>query len=287
MNAAKLLIRKRFTARLLPVLLMLGIMHSETGCKKDLSVNLKPTLNVANDNLLVQRPFIAIFNMMVKAATDTALQNSHHAVIDGAEVTLDTTGKQYLFSFPGDLCPDSVFRYGGYMAVTDTGFFVEGSLTRIVFYGYAEDNHRITGSDTIINQGLAGGVKLVFRSQMSDVTVVKDSVRNIHWQGVHLFSVDQSVAWLGSVNAAVSIDGFGSGISSMNYAFNSSVTASLQENLSCPWIKTGTISFTMEEGDVKTGTIRFMAGQLCNNRVDYDFEGNLYYLWLNNDYLKN
>jgi len=273
----------KYFFHILGLLLLLAF----SSCTKNREYDLRPMLNTANDNILSQRPFHYGFFMLIKAALDTTLQHSHYAVIDGASVCLDPSGKTYTFDFlDGTFCGDSVARYGSFSAFLDTNFFVKGAKARFTFIDYFEDSHRINGLFRIENTGLIAGGKLAFSSLIDSAVIIKDSVHDIHWKGNMVYEVNQASILSGPSQAIFSICGEGSGVSSMGFVFHNLITDTLLNSLYCPWIKDGKISLSLFEGDIRSGIIEFMGKSACNDRVDYNFEGRVYHLWLKESYLR-
>jgi len=255
------------------------------GCAKNPETDLKPNLNTANDIILTQRPFVFAFNLLVKASLDSVLQATWHANIDGAAIVLNPGKKKYTFTFSGKMSPDSVYRFGNFQAILDTGLFIQGSKTTIIFNYYSEDGHLVTAKDSLICEGVLPGAGLVFRNLLSEVTVTKDSARKIKWEGNFVFTAPENLVSAGTKKAVVMIEGTGQGISSMGYLFSSVISSSLRDSLSCPWPKQGIIDFSIPEAEVQSGRIEFMAGNSCNNVIYYDFNGVIYHWWICNKYL--
>jgi hypothetical protein len=198
MNTMAFLIPTRCTTAFSRAHLVLPVMFALLllpGCKKNTETDLRPGLNAANDNILVHRPFIHVFNMLMKASVDTALRTNHHAVIDKADVTWDPVTRRYKFEYQGDLCPDSVRRYGAFLAYVDSNIFIPGAKTTIRFLFYVEDVHQVKALDTIVNMGLQPGGRLLFRSRIDSVVIKKDTIRLIHWKGHLDHEVDPVIAW--------------------------------------------------------------------------------------------
>jgi hypothetical protein len=76
------------------------------------------------------------------------------------------------------------------------------------------------------------------------------------------------------------------GISSNGFRF-SAVFDSLTDNINCPWILDGLIHLTIPDGGYTSGTVDYITNDGCSNKMKYDFEGSIFYLWKNPQYLKN
>jgi len=263
----------------------LALLFAGTACKKNQSYDLKPNLNVANDNILSHRPFINVFNMIVKASRDSALQQQHHSLIDSASVTLSPDNKKLTFIYSGTLCPDSVRRKGGFEVVLDTSFFVEGTKAFVTFKNYFEDSHYIIASDSMIFSNSTSDSKMVYTNYISDALITKDSLRVIHWNGLITFTLPPEILQNGNNPVQIEVNGSATGISSMGYGFRSTITSSLLEYLDCPWILDGKMELFIPDAVIRGGTIGFISKTTCNNLIDYDFEGTVYHWRISEPYL--
>ncbi|MCK9220085.1 MAG: hypothetical protein M0P47_08565 [Bacteroidales bacterium] len=253
-------------------------------CKKDKEYDMHPNLNVADDVILLHRPFLYVTQMLVKAVVDSTLKAAHHTIIDSALVTFDPTNNKYIFEFTGKLCLDSVVRNGSFTAQVDTNFFNQGAVTKIIYHQYFEDIHLITGNDSMVCTGLQNG-SYQFDRFITDAVVSKDSLHAIQWMAKLHFSVTESVVTHGLSNSVMLFTGSSSGFSSGGYTFSTEITRSLAV-WNCPWIRDGLISVEIPDLPFSNGTIEFMAGTLCNSAIKYDFEGNLFLLWMKEKFLK-
>jgi hypothetical protein len=267
------------------LLLFAFIAFFASGCSKDASLDLNPSLNTANNIVIAHRAFIHVFDMMLKASVDSALHASHHATIDLAIVTYDPAIRLYSFQYSGTLCPDSVIRYGSFVIRLDTGFFVAGARASVEFISYFEDGYQIKSHDSIVNTGTTPAGKISFSSIIDSTLIVKDSVHMIRWKANLNHFVDPSFMWQGPPDAVVLVEGSGSGISSMGYSFSSMITKPVNDYLNCPWLRDGIIGFAAAETDAGTGTIHYAAGTSCNDSVSYDFDGTRYFWRMDHEHL--
>ncbi len=269
------------------ILVWVYLLGFTLACKKNQPYDLRPILNATNDNILSQRPFNYAFTMLLRACTDSVLMEVHQAFIDGATVYLSESGKKITFLFDGDLCQDSVIRFGSFIAVLDTNLFLDGAQIQFSFLDYFEDNHHIIGDYHLENSGINRDGKIGFTSRVDSAVITKDSIHNIHWEGELLYLVDPPSMLPNPEKILITIEGKGYGMSSRGYAFQSTITGPLADSLSCPWIHDGMIQIIIQDGDVRSGTIEYMGKSGCDDRVDYNFEGRLYHLWINDKYLRN
>jgi hypothetical protein len=264
---------------LLPVVLLLF------SCQKNRQVDLNPNVNVANDIVISETAYNHAFRMVLKAVTDLALTGGSHVLIDSASVTWDTTAHRIQFVYNYKKCPDSVLRFGTFAALLSGQATAPGSTVSIVFLNYSENLFPVTGSDSVVNEGVGPDGKLSFADYITGGEIRKDTMV-IRWNSVNRFRMDPSALVPGN-DVSYYITGDAHGQSSRGYSFTASVHDSLTGQFSCPWISGGTIALSVPGADVETGVIDYLAGDGCTDKLRYDFEGNIYYLWSSGKYLVN
>jgi len=248
--------------------------------------DLRPDLNVANDQILANRPFVYFFRLLVLAADDSLLNTVHQSVIGGAFVTCDTAGSRYFFFFTGGMGADSVVRIGTIEAGTDSGIYHKGSRIWIRAGQYYEDNHRVTGTDSIVCTGISGGLYL-YDDHIPGAVIMKDSLRTISFNADYRVTVSRNIAANRENRSVLTFEGTSSGISSGGYPYTCTVSPGLSVSEACPWIKDGIISFSIPGVDIPAGTIEFMAKTGCNENVRYNFQGTVYDLQMDEKHLRN
>lgn len=261
---------------LIVVMILLTLSWS---CTKNEKINLAPGLNTANDILLAQRPLIHSFRMLVRAVSDSTLQQSHQTIFDGASVTYNPSLNRYSFYFMGMYCPDSVIRSGKIDMALSGDFFTQGTIILIIFNNYKEDGMGITGSDTLTNTGLSG-LSMLFSNSFTDGSIVKDTVGTISFRAGLEYQVPVSPPG-GYSQTLITVDGTMEGTSSKGFVFGSEISSPLiypVYSSVCAWVRQGTIVFTVSEGNSNTGTICFPPVTSCNDSVYYDL-GTTTYRW--------
>jgi len=268
------------------LILALFCMLLAAGCKKNSAIDLKPNLNVANDQVIASRMFTYVFRLLEKAVTDSSLSAVHHAMIDSAMVSLDSKGRVYTFSFAGSRSADHVARAGVFVATIDSGFFHAGSTIRVAFQGYAEDGHKVTGSDSIRCKGPQDG-QYLYDDIIPGAVISKDSLHSIHVSAVYRCAVTAVFISPGVKQTLITFGGNAGGASSAGHPFTAIITKTLETRENCPWISSGTITLSIPGAGIPTGTIEFMGKTSCNDEISYDFDGNTYHLWMQEKYLGN
>ncbi|MCX6251345.1 MAG: hypothetical protein NTX61_11410 [Bacteroidetes bacterium] len=251
---------------------------------KNSETDLRANLNVANEIVWSQSEFRFIFNMIIRSQNDSLLQASHLAVIDSALVGYKPSQHKYSFCFTGSMCSDSIHRFGRFEAVSDTCFLVPGSVTTVNFIDYYDECGEFLGfTDSIIFTGTNESNNLVFIQRIKNGMLLKylsDSVSSI----VNLNSeTELKISSAGFNNTEVAsflMKGICSGTSSRGHSFQAYFDT-LENNVMCPWFTKGIIHFSIKNAAIPTGIISFISSDGCNNRINYDFEGNDYH-WTNN-----
>jgi hypothetical protein len=265
------------------LVLMAAVALMAVSCKKDHQTDLSPNLNVADDIIISERPVINAFKMLVKAATDTVLQQTHHKVIDRASVVYNPGQMRYTFYYFGFICNDGVIRTGRFDATLTGDLFTENTGARIVFTDYAEDMMPVTGSDSLVCTGHdSGKVRFYNRAVLS---IRKDSAGTI-LPYITLFYGTPLYNPFGFQSAEIQMTGADSGTSSKGYSYVSGVSDSLALRMNCGWISRGTISFTVTGAETNPGYIQFVSEDGCTNRVDYNLGGTVYHWQMTMEYLR-
>lgn len=257
----------------MPIILLL------ISCGKNESVDLKPSLNVANDVVISQRMMLNAFRMLVRAVHDPELQQTHQNYFDGASVSFDSSMNKYTFHYMGILCPDSVLRTGSMTAILSGPFAEPGTVIRFGFANFSEDTWHVNATDSLVNTGVSGNV-LSFSNTFRGAAIVKDTVGSIRFDADLVWQVPESVG-AGNPASVMSVTGTISGISSRDYPISATVSAQLSVAVfpeTCPWPREGAFTFTSADLPGGTGLIRFPGLNSCNDSVYYDL-GHTTYRW--------
>ena len=271
--------------KLLFVPVILCLFLSFTGCKKNKQYDLTPDINVADDIVLSESAYNHATENLLLALADPALHSVFHSVIDSAFVVFDTAENEYIFNYTSKLCPDSVVRYGKIEMYVFGSLPDTGTIFKIYFQNFMEYQHLITGRDSVVYKGTDGSGKMVFRNYIIYGVIHKD-LELIDWNSTNNFMVDPSLFQPGHT-LDYYITGQAYGTSSKGHTFTAKINDSLIHQQTCPWILSGTIDLHIPGADVENGTIDFIVGDGCTNKLKYDFEGNIYYLWNDHTYLSN
>ena len=248
-------------------------------CGKNESVDLNPSLNVANDIVISQRMMLNAFRMLVRAVHDPELQQTHQNYFDGASVSFDPSVNKYTFLYMGTRCPDSVLRTGSMTAILSGPFGEPGTVIRFGFANFSEDTWQVSATDSLVNTGVSGNV-LSFSNTFRDAVIVKDTVGAIRFDADLVWQVPEPVSPENPA-AVMSVTGTITGISSRGYPLSANISAQLSVAVfpeTCPWTREGTLTFPSADLPGGAGLIRFPGLNSCNDSVYYDL-GHTTYRW--------
>ena len=262
---------------LAPVILA-GILLSASSCKKAKTYNLGPDLNVANDIVITQRIVVNTFRMLVRAAADPALTQTHQAFFDGASVIYNPALEKYTFFYYGIYSPDSVLRSGSIEAVLSGDLFASGTRAEIRFLDYSEDGMPVTGTDSVFNTG-PSATGLTFENRVSSGLVIKDTVGTIAFSAGFAFTLDPPLP--PDAAASMLVTGNLDGVSSKGFPFSATISDPLESAVYtgvCPWTRSGLMVVSMSNSTGNADGIYFPEPSSCNDSVYYDF-GVTTYKW--------
>lgn len=266
----------------LPGMLCLGLLLFFTGCsRKNQSFNLRPNLNAADDIVIAERGLVHTFNLLLRANLDSNIIQTGHGRIDQALVAYIKSSNTFNFLYSGQPCADSAVRYGLISIRLSGDFFTHGTSAKISFSGYTEDTHLFKGSDSLINQGTSSQGYMVVESIVDSLSISKDSTGSICWYSSLSYNIPPMIKLPPDSSSSVTLTGSAHGKSSHSYQFSLQISSPLVNDLNCPWLRDGLMQVSIPGLDVPAGTIQYMNRTKCDNRVTYDFQGNLFYWWIN------
>jgi len=249
--------------------------------KKSSSSDLGPNVNVADDIVFTERGLFHTFNLLLKANLDSGIMHTGAGTIDKAVVTYNNSSRLFSFYYQNKYCADSVLRNGNIVITLTGDFFTTGTGVSVDFQDYSEDSRRFIGSDNLINTNLALGGNGGYVSTIVNLNIVKDSVHSTQWNSSLSYHIPVEIDKNADSLAPFTITGTANGRSSSTYAFSSEISTPLLNDIYCPWIRQGIIQLSIPSADVATGTIEYVNEDNCNNRVTYNFEGNVFKWWIN------
>jgi hypothetical protein len=269
---------------LLIIIIIAGIHQS---CRKNSSSDLNADVNVANDAVISVSSYTSIFNFLIKARLDSSIISRGFAFIDGAIVTYNSGSKAYNFAFGNQYSPDSVQRTGSIQFVMSGDILQMGSYAKVSFQNYYEDYGRVTGTDSIVNDGTNALNQMVFNDYISHGTIDKGMERGILTVSINeKLTVRASSIFTGQ-DIIFLVQGTISGKSSKGYTFTASTSDTLLNSISCPWIEGGIIDVHISDVQIPDGYIEFGKNKGCSDVIWYYFENASFRVKKNKYYLSN
>ncbi len=265
----------------LPVLvpaILAGILLSVTSCNKSRTYDLGPDLNVANDFVITQRIVVNSFRMLVRAASDPGLTQTHQAFFDGASVIYDPSHEKYTFFYYGIYSPDSVFRSGSVEVVLTGDLFTSGTKAELRFVNYSEDGMPFTCTDSLINTGTSAS-GYAFENRVSSGLVVKDTIGSIAFSAAFSFTLDPPMP--PDPAASIKVTGSLDGVSSKGFPFSTTISVPFETAVfttRCPWTRSGMTLVSLSNSTGNQDGIYFPGPASCNDSVYYNF-GVTTYRW--------
>jgi hypothetical protein len=256
-------------------------------CKKNTSIDMHANVNVANDVIIAVSSYTTIFNLLVKARLDSSVAGNGLASIDGAVISYNSINKEYDMTFGSSSSPDSISRSGRIVIRMSGDLLSKGSYGKVYFDHYFEDSGRVSGSDSISNDGVNTSGQMVFSE-----TVSKDTIVKVLGNGAIKFDIHATYKILASDllignNIQFLLGGTLSGISSKGCAFSASVKDTLIDSFSCPWMKEGIIDVSVPSAEITSGYIEFVSKEVCSDVIWYYFGDAAFKVRKNKFYLKN
>jgi len=258
------------------------LFSAAAGCKKsDYSVYLGSNVNIANDIVFAERGLFHTFNLIVRANLDSTIMKNGFGIIDNAIIVYDSTLRKFEIRYPDKKCADSTWRNGTIIIVFTGNFFTPGTIGILNYENYSEDGRTFIGKDSLVNQGNASGGMLSYASFIDSLQITKKAPNSTKWNSRFVYHIPPLFSIHPGNLPSLTITGSANGVSCGNYVFSFQISNALVDSLSCPWIREGTMNLSTPTTVITSGTIEYMNKAKCDNRVTYNFQGNIYEWWIN------
>lgn len=243
------------------------------GCRKkdkDLS------LFSARDSAFAELIFADVQKVVEDVAKDTDGIRERILCID--EIVIDTlsTPRSILIDFGTDVCEDGngVVRQGK-IFTTFTGRLREtGTIITTTFIDYSIDGYDVSGTHTVSNLGLNSNDNPYFLVNVDNASIVApDNSFTVSWESTRQreWIAGSESLWL--VDDEYLITGQASGVNRFGDPFNMTITQPLKITFVCPWIVSGTIEATPDDGIVR---VLNYGGGSCDNNATITVDGDVY-----------
>ncbi len=256
-------------------------------CKKNKAYDLRPNVNVSNDVILSVSSYTTIFNLLIKARLDPSLTLNGYAFFDGANIFYDSVTPEYEFGFGSYLSPDSVQRSGWITVLMSGDMLYKGSYAKVSFLNYFEDYGMVSGTDSIVNEGVDALNQMVFSDHISNGSIDKGLGGGVIIVNINTtYKAPNSTLIPGGVILFL-MQGTLSGVSSKGHPFSAYILDTLKDAVSCPWIEGGIINVHVSDAQVQDGHIDFISSDGCSDVIWYYCDDSSFKVRKNKYYLKN
>jgi hypothetical protein len=240
-----------------------------SACKKDQSWD----NSAARDNSTAENYFSDMFAVVNNVSQNTSgIRTYFYSCIDTVIVDTTVSPRTAIIDFGTDDCIglDGKMRKGK-LNVTYTGRYRDaGTVITVTPENYYVDGSLVQGSKTITNMGLNGSgqphyhivVNGTITTAGTTVTYLSDRTRT--W----VAGYDTADDWF---DDEYDITGSGSGINRLGNHYTASITTALHVETICPWIESGEMSVTPDDGTARI--INFGSGA-CNPGYTITVNGN-------------
>lgn len=241
------------------------------------------TLRAMQEYILVSGMFSDAFEESNDAAkdSDNQLSGKEHGKNGFPVVSIEpfdlTTWPKTITADYGNsnfLCIDGRYRRGKIIITASDFYRNEGSVHTVNFDEYFQNDHKLEGTQTIINQGRNTDEFLVYDVEVSNGKVTTPDAKIIY------FEQNSSRTWIegeGTIfqpcDDVYLIDGTQNGISSDSINYTITVVQSLNVLICCKWIRSGILNINIEQLPV----ISIDYGETqCDNQATVSFGGTNY-----------
>lgn len=276
--------------RYLMVIITIGALF--TACKKEKEE--PPVVDSdtagAADNALAEGAFNDASNISDQAAAGglTSYLSANNGSAERgllstcATITHDTTANPKTiivdFGTTNCLCDDGRYRKG-IINVSYTGYYRDSASTHtITFTNFYVNNHQVTGSHSVTNNGKNNNGHLTFTISVNGSIIKPNNGGTISWVS------DRLREWTEGENTSVwsddiyLISGTASGSHSNGNSYTAAITTPLKVKMNCHWIVSGGLNLT--PAGKPTRSIDWGNGT-CDNQATVTINGNVYNITLN------
>lgn len=230
----------------------------------------------ANDNATAENYFNDLFKTVddVAGATE-GIREYEMGCIDTVMVDTTSNPRTITIDFGQDDCVgyDGRIRKGQ-IYVTFTGKYRdEGTIITITPIDYTVNGYALSGTKQITNMGLNADDDMYFHITVVGSVTAPGNAYTIEWES------DRTRTWTGGEETLTiwddtyEITGDGSGVNKFGIPFTVEIVSALRIEIGCPWIVSGEIEVTPDDGTVRL--IDFGNGN-CNNGFSITVNGTVF-----------
>ena len=254
------------------MLFLAGIIFFATSCKKNSNTMVDYSFGVelSSDYASAQHLSVSLANTYFKCIYDTALMNTGHATIDGANIqySVDSLFQLKIIYPPwGNDDGYGNWRQGEIHIRADGGFFNENEDVKFNFESFNFSKDTIVAHDYSIKY--LGNTNFQMLSD-SVCRIMEDTTGIIVFYSQQQFNVglDDSQTMPEQLN----ISGLLQGKSRGGYRFETTTKEDIFSDLTCNWMKQGEVEILYEGVDY-SGTMFFSDTTVCDNWYNLVIDG--------------
>lgn len=194
----------------------------------------------------------SFFNDLYKVIDEAADQTEGIRALECVDsFTIDTTAspKSILIDFGQDACTDQlgVDRRGQVLATFTGRYREEGTIITITPIDYTVDGYGLSGTKTIVNEGLNALDQPFFTVQVENGSITHpNNDFTTTWNSNTVRTWTDGVDTFFLVDDEYSVTGTASGVDRNGLPYTVSVLEALEFNIVCPWIKKGRLRVSPE-----------------------------------------
>ncbi len=151
-----------------------------------------------------------------------------------------------------------------------------GAVATLTTSNYKVNNYELRGTVTITNNGINANGNLSYTVTVTNGEVIDAEGKTIQWNGTTTYEMVSganttftSNGLPGVTDDVYHITGSANGVNRNGTPFTADITNRLVRDMSCRWIKEGTIQLTPQNGDPRT--LDFGDGT-CDGKVTFSFK---------------
>jgi hypothetical protein len=266
---------KRFSTILIAALLI-GMSFFFISCEEDPGKSIEENIQATTDIVIAEISYWDVYNIIDKAARDSALWKTGVTYIDSADIFLNIASNGFSIQYGTDsvLCPDGKYRSGSIEVSLSGDYMDPGTVLTIAFLQYRVGSYALSGTQTLNNLG----------KNSNDEWEVQMSVSNGQVsgpEGVIAFSTQKTFAWIQGLDTPEALNddvyiarsgGTTSGTTASGVAFQVSITTDVRYERICKWISSGVLQIDLTGLLLNNGTADFGDGT-CDSKVMVNFDG--------------
>jgi hypothetical protein len=253
-------------------------------CKiKDSEIDYNPNVGSSKDYIRAEDAVFEIVNSFYKGVRDTAVNNHGTAYIDACSVWMYPALDSMVFDYGGvdRYCQDNKFRRGHFNVKFDGNIFDVGVTADLNTDSLLVDDLPVETHMRIKSLGLNSDNFYEYSIQVLTSSFYEPDTMTTN---IISITTDYLMAWTeGWQTPGIHEDdkylvtGTANGLSRYLTDFTVLIQEPLVNMPDCWWIASGLSQITVPTAQFQTGTIDYITDDGCNNKMNFYFNGNLFF----------